>query len=183
MLYSEIVELRRAFLLPGYSSLTDIGMDGDWVTPYQITSRHPTGPCLVAYNWLDVPSIEENKATLERHGYLPGILFNRVLDRALAMAGLDRTRVYITQAFHLLPRTRSQAIPQRDVLQSFEAITQHELAERRVVALGGAASRACSTLGIRHLATPHPSARGLTIEAKAESIAKALIQAREALQA
>jgi len=38
--YNEIVENRRTFSLLGYSSLADVGFDGDWVTPYQMSSAH-----------------------------------------------------------------------------------------------------------------------------------------------
>ena len=67
--YDDIVERRRALRIPGYATLTDVGLDGDWVTPYQMASRSPSGPVLVAYNWIDAPSVEEHRAVLEANGF------------------------------------------------------------------------------------------------------------------
>ena len=109
MRYSEIIKRRREFSIPGYTTLTEAGLDGDWVSPIQISSCSKTGPVLVAQDWLDAPSaIEQNGLLLEK-GYDPSMKFNIVLDMALSMAGLCRQEVYITQAFHLLPsKIRSQ---------------------------------------------------------------------------
>ncbi len=107
MHYNDIISLRRSLKIPGYTSLSDLGFDGDWVSAYQIGSRSPDGPVLVADNWLDVPSFRENETILRSLGYLPGIKFNNVLDIALSMAGLKRAHIYVTQAFHLLPDVRS----------------------------------------------------------------------------
>lgn len=167
------IERRRAFKLEGYVSLGDLGFDGDWVTPYQIGSCSPTGPALVAYHWLDVPSFLKHESILRDLGYLPGIPFNKVLDMALELAGLTRADIYVTQAFHLLPATRSQRIPTAHLRASFDAITRYELSGRKIVALGTDASRACRELD--HVKVSHPSARGLTYTAKAEELAAALM--------
>src|SRR5205807_531932 len=98
---------RRRLCVPPYRTLADVGFDGPWVTPYQITSCSPDGPVLVALHWLDRPSIEAHRAELRRCGYLPGIRFNRVLDLALGARRLTRAGIYVTQAFHLVPDTRS----------------------------------------------------------------------------
>jgi hypothetical protein len=111
-----------------------VGFDGNWVTPYQKASCSPDGPVPVAYNWLDAPSVETHRAVLEEYGFLPGIVFNNVLDEALAICGIDRRGLYITQAFHLLPSTRSGSIAARDIDKSFDAVTRHELVGRRVIA-------------------------------------------------
>lgn len=171
--YKANIKRRREFVVAGYSSLSDVGLDGDYVSPLQIRSRSFSGPVLVAYNWFDAPSAVENRDMLRQHGYMPGIPFNVVLERALALAGLKRQDVYMTQAFHLLPEERSQSIPFRDVELSFEAITQHELAGRRVVALGGQAARACRRFGIKCAEVPHPSARIGSYERKAQLISAA----------
>jgi hypothetical protein len=55
--YQEIIDRRRALIIEPYKSLAAVGFDGPWVTPYQITSRSPVGPVLVALHWLDEPSI------------------------------------------------------------------------------------------------------------------------------
>jgi hypothetical protein len=88
--YQEIIERRRALRIPGYATLADVGFDGPYVTPYQITACSLDGPVLVGKDWLDAPSVEANRATLKLLGYLPGIPFNEVLDRALLLAGLTR---------------------------------------------------------------------------------------------
>lgn len=165
--YTKAIKQRRAFKLDGFATLADVGFDGDYVSPYQIASKSTKGPVLIAYNWLDVPSIEENRSTLTQLGYLPGITFNNVLDRALSLARTDRSGIYVTQAFHLLPQSRSQHISQSDVDRSFEAVTIHELKGRKIVALGEAAGNACKRFGVEHVAVCHPSARGRTHDDKA----------------
>ena len=58
--------------------VTDVGIDGDWVTPYQVGSNSETGPVLVALHWLDAPSVEEHRDVLKEKGYLPSMPFNKV---------------------------------------------------------------------------------------------------------
>lgn len=176
--YQEIIERRRALRIPGYVTLAEVGFDGPYVTPYQMSACSPDGPVLVAQDWLDAPSVEANRATLKLRGYLPGIPFNEVLDRALLLAGLTREQVYITQTFHLLPTTRSGNIKAHDFELSFDAVTRHELVGRRVVAMGGPAIRACSRHKIPHSPVCHPSARGRTYDSRATEIAQGLIAAR-----
>jgi hypothetical protein len=176
MIYDEIVALRRGLKeVDGYKTLAQVGFDWPWVTPYQKASCSPDGPVLVAYNWLDVESVDEHRDVLELHGYLPCMAFNRVLKLALKKAGMCRGQIYVTQAFHLLPiKGRSTRIPPELVNVSFKTVTRHELVDRRVIALGEAAARACDAHGIKHDFVPHPSARRLTYERKAQRIAELL---------
>jgi hypothetical protein len=175
MTYEEIVQCRRDLRLDGYLTLQDVGFDGPWVTPYQKKACSMDGPVLVAYNWLDAPSVGQYRAILEIHGYLPDIPFNKVLDQALKQCKITRSDLYITQAFHLLPARRSQTIAAREIDFSFDAVTRHELLGRRVIALGTAAVRECRRHGIRHCAVHHPSARGLPYRERADELAKAII--------
>ena len=172
--YYSIIIRRRQFLLDGYNTLADVGMDGEYVSPLQISSRSPVGPALVAYNWFDAPSVLENVETLRAYGYMPGIQFNKVLEAALNLAGLKRGDVYMTQAFHLLPSRRSERIPFKHIELSFDAITRHELQGRKVVALGADAARACQRFNIPHTGVPHPSARTGSHAFKAGLISEAL---------
>ncbi len=111
-------------------------------------------------------------------GYLPEITFNKVVDEALRICSLSRSEVYMTQAFHLLPASRSAAVPARDVDASFAAVTRFEIAGRRVIALGYAAAQACQRGAVMPVATVmHPSARGLSINAKAVVLAQAIREA------
>jgi hypothetical protein len=155
--YSEIIERRRALRFAGYQTLAEVGFDGPWVTPYQKTSRSPDGPVLVALHWLDGPSIGRHRDVLEKHGYLPGIRFNVVLDLALGARQLNRGAIYVTQAFHLVPEGRSESVPSPLIDESFDEVTRHEVAGRRVLALGDAAARACARHGIRHVPVCHPA--------------------------
>lgn len=196
MTREQIIDTRRAFRICGskhkYKTLADVGFDRDddenkdWVTPYQKISNSPTGPVLVALHWLDVLSIEKNRCVLEKKGYLPGIPFNEVVCRALRLADLRRDSIYVTQAFHLLPaENRSARIPRAHIYDSFTSITRHEIEGRAVIALGTEAAWACRKalrLGdVRHLAyfehVPHPSARGMNYDDKAEKLAAALDEA------
>jgi hypothetical protein len=135
--YAENIVRRRSFSLLGYRTLEEVGLDGAYVSPLQILSKSATGPVLVAYNWFDAPSALRYASTLRTYGYMPGIAFNVVLEKALALVGMTRADVYMTQAFHLLPEGRSDPVPFRDVDLSFDAITKHEVQDRRVIALGG----------------------------------------------
>lgn len=175
---TEIVEARRAFRLPGFATLADVGFDGPWVTPSQITARSPDGPVFVGLNWVDDGSAERNRDVLERVGYLPTMPFNKVLDQALALCGLERGDIYITQAFHLLPATRSGKVSQTLINLSFDAITRHEVSGRMVIALGRQAMEACRDLPRgRVVETIHPSARGHSLSQKACIIAESIRQA------
>jgi hypothetical protein len=165
---------RRHFRLPGYVCLSDLGLDGDWVSPSQITSDSMVGPCLLAYHWLDAATAREHLPTLKRLGYLPSMPFNMVLDMALSRVGLQRNEIYVTQAFHLLPTSRSTRIPRRDLYASFRQIALHELLDRPVIALGNEAYQACVRHGINAERVVHPSARTGTYAEKANEIARAL---------
>ena len=175
---TELLRRRRALSKAGFKTLADVGFDRDsWISPYQTISNSKTGPLLIAYNWLDAPSVELHRSILTKLGYLPGIPFNEVMDLALKYAGLSRPDIYVTQAFHLLPSTRSASIPQHSVDQSFDQVTKYEIAERPVIALGDAAARACRRHGIAATEVCHPSARNHgTYENRARIIAKALIE-------
>ena len=175
----EIIARRRRFVIAGYETLADVGFDGDWVTPLQMTSNSETGPVLVALHWLDAASARkpEYQAVLREKGYLPDIPFNLVLSRALEQAGLTRQDVYLTQAFHLLsPTDRSKYIPRRDIDDSFREITRYEVENRSVIALGRAAQGACRRAGVAHIKCVHPSARRNKRE-KANELAAALVAA------
>lgn len=174
--YQAIVKARRRLQLPGFVSFTEAGLDGPWVTPYQIGSRSETGPVLLTYNYLDAPSVQQHRAELLECGYLASMPFNRVLDLALKAARLDRGEIYVTHVFQLLPATRSAAVPMAALDASFDSVTRHELVDRRVIALGRVAVRACLRHGIAHLAVPHLSARGLNYATRAAALAGALRQ-------
>jgi hypothetical protein len=149
-------------------------LDGDWVTPYHLTCGSPTGPVLLTYNFLDAPSARREHATLACRGYLPSMPFNRVLDLALSQAGMVRGDLYVTHAFHLLANSRSDRISTAAVDASFDAIAQHELVGRQVIALGQEAARQCRRYDIAHIAVPHLSARGTSFSARAAILATAL---------
>lgn len=154
--------------------MSDVGLDGDWTTPYQIASRSPDGPVLLTFNYLDAPSAILHREQLLACGFLPGMPFNSVLELALNLAGMQRADLYVTHAFHLLPPTRSASIRPAHVDLSFDAVARHELEGRRVIALGDVAARVCRRHGIDHVATPHPSARGLSFRHRAEVLSTSL---------
>jgi hypothetical protein len=178
MIDPALISKRRDFKLPGYSTLADVCLDGDYVSPPQMASCSPTGPVLLAYHWLDAPSARKHRSELREFGYLRRMIFNKVICAALKECGLSRADIYITQAFHLLPSRRSGPIRPKDVNACFTAITQYELHGRKVIALGKGAARACCEGGIKPNQTiMHPSARGIS---KAEKI-KALVAAIRAI--
>jgi hypothetical protein len=72
MIAPGLIAARRAFWLPGYVTLADVGMDGEYVTPLQIAAQSPTGPVLLAHHWLDAVSARKHQAVLRQLGYLPG---------------------------------------------------------------------------------------------------------------
>ena len=173
---SEMIARRRAFLRPGYCTLADVGLEGEYVSPLQISSSSPTGPVLLAYHWLDAKSAIANQVQLRECGYLKNITFNKVVDRALSICGLNRASIYMTQVFHLLPPTeRSAYIPVKYVDASFEEITCFELRGRKIITLGWQAARACQRGGVEPSRTvSHPSARGRSQEDKAGELAAAI---------
>ncbi|SEK58674.1 hypothetical protein SAMN05444413_102275 [Roseivivax marinus] len=172
--YRDAVARRRAFRLPGYVTLAEAGFDGEWVSPIQITSGALDGPMLMTKDWLDAPSAARHRDRLATRGYLPEIPFNRVLDAALDLLGLDRGAIYVAPVFCLLPPVRSHPLPAADARASFEAVTRHEIMGRRPVAAGDDAARVLRHFDVPHVATIHPSRRGLDYAARARLIADAL---------
>ena len=181
MEYPDIVEARRRLEAPPrYATLKDVDLDGDWVTPLQITSRSACGLVLVAKDYLDVCSAKrERDAILRGGGYCPGTKFRRVLFDALARAGLRPEDVYVTQALHLLTPKRSERLSAELVNESFRCVTRHELTGRAVVPMGGDAARACRVAKIPVVGhTDHPSRRRVRPEVLAERIGRELLRAR-----
>ncbi|MHA6326223.1 uracil-DNA glycosylase family protein [Roseivivax sp. CAU 1753] len=174
--YDEAVARRRRFALPGYRTLAETGFDGAYVSPIQITSGNLEGPMLITKDWLDAPSAIANRPVLAKTGYLPGIPFNQVIDRALALVGMRREDIYITPVFKLLPPVRSHPITSSEARASFEAVTRFELMGRRPIAAGSDAGRVLDHFGIDHIKTIHPSARGLAYRDRAAIIARSLAQ-------
>ena len=172
--YQMIIERRRALVIEPFRSLSDVDFDGPWVTPYQISSKSPDGPALVALHWLEEETIRVQRPALEKFGYLPDIRSNTVIDMALNRQGLKRSDIYVTQTFHLIPQGRSERIPLSAIRRSFDEVTQYELRGRKVIALGGVAARECTRHQIQHAAVCHPSRRGRTNEQNAAEIAAAL---------
>ena len=175
--YQSAVARRRGFRLPGYKTLADAGMDGNWVSPIQMTSGNLEGPMFISKDWLDYPSTLRNRDMLCKTGYLPDNPFNKVMDKVLARAGLARSDIYITPVFHMLTATRSSVIPPADARASFEAVVQYELIGRRPIALGTDAARVLHHFGIPHIRTLHPSARTGSFDEKADQISEALLAA------
>jgi len=172
--YQEIIDRRRALIIEPFKSLAEVGFDGPWVTPYQISSKSSEGPLLVALHWLDESSILRERTTLQNLGYLPNIRFNKVIDAALARQGLSRSDIYVTQTFHLIPRKRSERISKAAIRRSFDEVTRFELQGRKVIALGDIAAGECARHNIEYIAVCHPSRRGHTNEKNAIEIAEAI---------
>jgi hypothetical protein len=172
--YQEIIDRRRALIIEPFKSLVEVGFDGPWVTPYQISSKSSEGPVLLALHWLDEPSILGERTTLQKFGYLPNIRFNTVIDAALARQNVSRSDIYVTQTFHLVPRKRSERISQAAIRRSFDEVTRFELQGRKVIALGDIAAGECARHYIEHIAVCHPSRRGYSNEQNAIDIAEAI---------
>lgn len=172
--YKKCVAARRAFVWPGFETYAEAGLDGDYVTPYHMTCGNRAGPVLISFNWLDAPTTRKYTGKLKRLGYLPDMLFNRVLDLAIGLVGLQRSDIYLTHAVHLLAKSRSATMPASATAASFDTITRHEIAGRPVIALGQVAAAACARHGVTFATVPHLSARGQSAQAKAEKLAEAL---------
>jgi len=170
--YQEIIERRRRLSMAPYKSLADVEFDGPGVTPYQISSKSPDGPVLVALHWLDEGTVKDQRTILAKLGYLPDIRFNKVIGIALKKLGLSRSDIYLTQTFHLIPLGRSESIGPAAIRRSFDEVTQYELRGRKVIALGDVAARECARRAIQHLPVCHPSRRGRSDEQNAMEIAE-----------
>jgi hypothetical protein len=175
-LYNQAIESRRRFRLSGYVTLAEAGFEGPWVSPIQISSGNLTGPMMITKDWFDAPSAIANAAILQKLGYMPGIPFNMVLDAALDLIGLQRSDIYITPVFKLLPPQRSHPIRPGEARASFDAVTRHELLGRKPIAAGTDAIRVMQHFGIPHVPSIHPSARGLDFGSRAKLLAKAFEQ-------
>ncbi len=147
--FADIVEARRR-LSAGeykdrYAPLSEANLEGFWVSPPQKTSSSCTGPVLVAHNFLDFKRAKENwDCILMAGGYLPGIPFNRKLNRVLDCADIGRTDIYITQVLHFLPRDNApKNTPPSLLCRSFCDVTRHEIFGRNVIALGAVAKDMC----------------------------------------
>ncbi|MEM6305992.1 MAG: hypothetical protein AAF744_14840 [Pseudomonadota bacterium] len=174
--YRDAIARRRAFSISGYPTLADAGFDWDLVNPIHRSSGNLRGPMLISKDWLDYPSALAHRDRLQETGYLPKIPYNRVMDLALAKAGLTRAEVYISPIFHLLTPKRSSTIPVAHARASFAAVGRYELLGRRPIALGLDAARVLAQFGIAHLKAPHPSARVGNFSQRAGLIAEALLQ-------
>ncbi|MDE2889659.1 MAG: hypothetical protein OXR72_15745 [Gemmatimonadota bacterium] len=169
----DIIKQRRQFKAEGFATLTDVGMDGNWVTPIQKLSHSEDGPVIVAYYWWDAESVLRNREELRKFGYAPRLKFNKVIDLAIGQVGITRKELYITQAFHLLPLNGTY-IPQELIRRSFNLITQYEIYGRNVIALGNRAQQVCAYAQVDYIPCVHPDARGRTIVSLAAELAKAL---------
>ena len=160
-----IIDRRRRLQVPDefqkeWVTVTEVGFEGDWVSPIQKISNHKTGPVLVGKHWIDEQSAKQYRPILERLGYLPGIPFNCGLDLSLECAGLTRKDIYITQACHFLPRgkERRKRVPSKLMECSVKEVTQYEVEGRRVIALGREAQAALDRARVRYEEYhPHPS--------------------------
>jgi hypothetical protein len=82
------------------------------------------------------------------HGRRHILWLNTVIDAALALQGLSRPDIYVTQTFHLIPRKRSERISQAAIRRSFDEVTRFELPGRKVIALGDTFRIACIRLSV-----------------------------------
>jgi len=170
---SDCIEAKGADM----KTLTDVGWDGDYVVPNQLSSCSFDGPVLLLNNWYGWEALTALEAStdadLRKNGYLKNIPTNRWLDRALEILGLGRSDVYITQASVFLPPTPTgTTIPREVYRSSVERVLKLELAGRRPVALGSPAKHACMSCGIDFEPARHPSYQGG--ERRAQEIAAAI---------
>ena len=70
---------------------------------------------------------------LERFGYLPDIRFNTVIDMALKRQCLERSDIYVTQTFHLIPKRRSERIPPSAIRRSLTKLLNMSFAEGKLL--------------------------------------------------
>ncbi len=178
----DIIKRRRQFKIRGfgYKTLTEVGLDGDYVSPIQKISNSATGPILIGKHWNSAKNALQKKDLLLEFGYDVFSRFNKVLDAALKCADMNRADVYITQAFHLLPGTdKGQSIKPKHIYQSFREITIHELDGRPVIAMGGTAQKACNRFSIEYIPVPHPSHRTMSIENRVIALRNALYKSRQ----
>src|SRR5437763_12040411 len=115
-----VFERRRAAKIEPFKSLAYVVFFFKQTTAYEIISNSSQGPVLVALHWLDESSILAERTQLQQFGYLPGIRFNVVIDAALERIRLGRSDIYVTQAFHLIPQSRSEQIEANAIRRSFD---------------------------------------------------------------
>ena len=108
--YREIVERRRTLKIETFKSLADLGFDGPWITPYQITSNSLKGPVLVALHWLDESSILDERTALQHLGFCRVFGSMSSLMLLLRRVHLSRSDIYVTQTFHLVPKSLQSSL-------------------------------------------------------------------------
>ena len=97
-----------------------------------------------------------------------------MIDAALARQGLSRSDIYVTQTFHLVPRTRSERISQAAIRRSFDEVTCFELQGRKVIALGEIAAGECARHSNEHNCGLSSSRHGSSNEKNAIELAQAI---------
>ncbi len=180
------IEARKNLKVPDdYKTLKCAGLDeedDEWVSPPQLTSDSHVGIVLVAKDFLNFEKARDKSKRIRRYGgYLPELGFNKVLDCALCRAGLCRKDIYLTQVVHLLPCGKASKYHRKPVAtDSFKNVTEDEIRDRVVVALGDLAIRYCrDSTAKRVFETIHPSARKGTEDERAQEIAAVLKQAEQ----
>ena len=183
--YQQAIKARREFTVSecpaaaaaGMKSLADVGFDGEYVVPNQISSTALSGPLILLNNWWgweELATLDEVECCDARtKGYLPTKPTNWCLDRAFSLLGLARADFYITQACVLLPSsTMGRSINDSIYAASVERVLRLELGGRTPIALGGPAQKACRLARIDFVAAAHPSYQAG--ERRAQEIAAAI---------
>lgn len=132
-------------------TFSDVGWDGEYVVPNQITSHSRSGPVLLLDNWIGWPTAiswsEQMNNLISALGYDPNLQTNTRIDSALCIvsARMNRTvtrgDLYITQASVFLAARNRGAHPADCYRLTYDRVTRLELAGRKVIAAGAQGRR------------------------------------------
>ena len=152
--YRSAIAARRALtvaqcptaLAKEMKSMSEVGWDGDFVVPNQITSHSLSGPVLLLDNWIGWPTAMawsvEKRRQISALGYDPSLQTNRRIDAALSALSsrmnriIARGDIYITQASVFLSKQNRGAHPLDCYRLTYDRITRLELAGRKTIAAG-----------------------------------------------
>lgn len=140
------VGMCAAALARDMKTFRDVGWDGEYVVPNQITSRSLSGPVLLLDNWIGWPTAaawsEGKRNLIAALGYDPNLQTNCRIDSALCRLSarlnktVDRGDLYITQASVFLSVGDRGAHPVDCYRLTYDLVTRLELAGRKVIAAG-----------------------------------------------
>ena len=174
--YLALAEKRVNFRLENYRQPEDFGYDfRAWVSPYTKGAHTLGSVAIVLQDWSGSDELSgECCPEIQKYGRTRSLKTNVRLEEILSsLFGIGVAETYGTNAFPFIKEgSLSQYLPVKDVLTASQHFLKQELEIAKpdlVIGLGRRAQSALASVGISHVAVPHPAARiGSTEKHEAE---------------